>query len=296
MATFKYPANIDGSSDHMRFKFFKYEPPITSPSSKSVDYERSGVGKTPVGNQIVVTMPSDISTSIRGEWGPKGMPGLARAALGTIGGSANFLSKLGSDKKEDFMTLLTGGIGSFASGVAGGLVEDGLKALVDAFNAQPGFGTTLSASEVLSSVTGSIINPNTELLYGGTGLRGHGYKFKMIAFTPGDADNMLNIAKEFKIRALPKGSDQAALGLKNRNFLGVPDVCQVSFHVPGGDENQYLPRYKLSAIKSVNVDYITEGQYLSYGDDKPIGIEISLEFMELKLLFSEQMDGSNSYR
>jgi len=291
MAIFKYPANIDGSSDHMRFKFYTYEPPLKSGSNKSAEYERSGIATSSkiVGNEIAVTMPSDISTSVTGNWGEKGMSGLARAAIGSAGAAINTAGGLFSGKGFSMATTLQG-LKDSASGLAGGLVEDGLTALVEQMNTTAGFGTNLNTSDVLSTVTGFITNPNTELLYGGTGLRQHSYKFKMIAFTPDDATAMLNIAKEFKTRALPKGADQAFVGLENRNFLGIPDVCQVSFHVPGGLENPHLPKYKLSAIKSVNVDYITEGQYLSYGDNKPIGIEISLQFTELKLLFSEQMD------
>jgi hypothetical protein len=147
-------------------------------------------------------------------------------------------------------------------------------------------------------VSGFIINPNTELLYQGTSLRKHGYRFKMIAQSEKEAKDILAIANIFKRCAAPKGADQKFLGLTNRNFIGIPDVCQITFHkARESGEHPYLPRYKVSAITSVEVDYITEGQYMTFDDGRPIGINLSIAFTELKLLFADEIgDTPDKYR
>jgi hypothetical protein len=39
----------------------------------------------------------------------------------------------------------------------------------------------------------------------------------------------------------------------------------------------------------VDVDYITEGQYMTFSDGHPIGINLTVELTELKLVFSEEI-------
>jgi hypothetical protein len=107
------------------------------------------------------------------------------------------------------------------------------------------------------------------------------------------------IANTFKIAAAPKGNSANFLGNDIRNFIGIPNVCRVSFHRGGNssEEHPYLPRFKTSAIMNVNVDYITEGQYMTYEDGRPIGLSLQVSFKELKLLFAEEIgSGSTKFR
>ena len=296
MTALRYPKDLDGSgSDYVRFDFKKYETPLKSGSNNSGEYNRSAArGLTPsdiTKDAIVITMPNDIASNITGDWGSKGMGGLTRAAIGTVG---NITDVLTSKTKLD----LGAGIGNSVSGIAGGFAEDALRGLVNKMNETNGLGSNLTASDVLGLVSTYIINPNTELLYQGTSLRKHGYRFKMIAQSKEEAQDILKIANIFKKCAAPKGGDQTFLKLENRNFIGIPDVCQVTFHQSGvTGEHPYLPRYKVSAITSVGVDYITEGQYITFSGGEPIGVNLTLEFTELKLLFSDEIGTeANQYR
>lgn len=311
MASLRYPKGLDGStSDYVVFEFFEYVPAFAGgPTNTAESYgysvtkfaPSSVAKKAGVGSGIAITMPNDIGSTVKGEWGQKSMNGLVRAALGGIGGAigTDYGAFLGS--KTSLATKFTNVVkstGELVSGVAGGFAEDAIRGTVDALNKVPGLGSSLSASDIVGGLTGFIINPNTELLYQGTGLRTHGYRFKMIAQSPEEADDILKMVNLFKQVAAPKGTDQKLGPLKNRNFIGIPDVVQVKFYnAKAKGESEYLPRYKLSALTSVNVDYITEGQYMTFTDGKPIGVNLSLEFTELKLIFSEEYGtGSNQYR
>lgn len=291
MAILKYPENLDGSgSDYIKFDFFRYKAALAGgPSSAAAGYGASvdtkSLTPSPGVDSIVITMPNDISSNITGNWGSFNMTGLGRAAVGTVAGSIESLQK-----GAPGVTGLISGFKDLVSSAAGGLVEDGLRAVSEGLNQVPGLGGNFSANTILGLTSGYILNPNTELLYGGTQLRQHGYRFKMIAQSRKEAEDILKIADTFKQVTAPKGESQKFLGLENRNFIGIPDVCKVSFHLAGTTgEHPYLPKYKVSAIRSVAVDYITEGQYMTFRDGHPIGIDLTLEFTELKLVFSDEI-------
>lgn len=304
MAILKYPENLDGSGpDFVKFTFFNYDPALKGATNTTAGYNASttSVARSKIAtdagvDSIVISMPNDIASTISGDWGSKGMTGLARAALGSV--SAGVEAALGKNQTSAFNLPTIAK--EAASGFAGGFAEDALKAMVNGLQSVQGLGSNLSASDVLGLVSTSIINPNTELLYQGTSLRRHAYRFKMIATSSTEADTILKIAQLFKKIAAPKGKDQELLGLRNRNFIGIPDVCDVTFHRGGegrGEIHTDLPSYKRSAITSVGVDYVTEGQYMTFSDGKPIGINLSLELTELKLLFSEEIGtGRNQFR
>lgn len=300
MAILRYPENIDGStSDYVRFQFFNYAAPyaggpITGAASGS-SYNASANALKPSDlDDVVITMPNDISSRINGNWGGTNLTGLAAAAYGAVGGISGLATATGGQNFVDKANATLKG--TFDAGLKG-LAEDALKTVVDKINTAPGLGSNLTLNDALGLVSGYIINPNTELLYSGTGLRDHGYSFKMIAQSEKEAEVIQKIANTFKIAAAPKGN-KAILDQTVRNFIGIPDVCRVTFHIAGSTkEHPYLPRYKTSAITNVSANYVTEGQYMTFSDGKPIGINLSVSFRELKLLFADEIgDGDTKFR
>jgi hypothetical protein len=290
MAIIRYPEKLDGSgSDYIKFDFFQYKAALVGGASNTIDsYSASLKSLSPSSevDSIVITMPNDISSNIVGNWGSFSMTGLGRAGVGAA--AEALAAGKGGQKTKDLANNFD--ITKLISGVAGGVIEDGLRYLSERLNTIPGLGGNFSANNILGLTSTYILNPNTELLYGGTQLRQHGYRFKMIAQSRKEAEDILKIADTFKQVTAPKGGNQKFLGLENRNFIGIPDICKVSFHLAGTTgEHPYLPKYKISAIKSVDVDYITEGQYMTFSDGHPIGINLTVELTELKLVFSEEI-------
>jgi len=295
MGILKYPENINGSSDYIKFKFFEYKAPysegaITGPASGPL-YNRSATALSPSKlDEIIITMPNDIGSSIVGTWGDRSFSGLAAAAIGAVGGITN-LDKVGNNIGE-FVKKMT-------AGAATGVLEDALKLAAEKLSTAPGVGSNLQLNDYLGLVSGYITNPNTELLYQGTQLRNHGYTFKMIAQTETEAKAIDKIATVFKQATAPKGNTAKILNANVRNFIGIPNVCRVSFHQGGetSEEHPYLPRFKTSAITSVSVDYITEGQYMTFEDGRPIGLGLQVNFKELKLLFADEIgEGNEKFR
>lgn len=73
-------------------------------------------------------------------------------------------------------------------------------------------------------------------------------------------------------------------------FIGVPNLCKVNF-MSGNDEHKVLPRYKMCAVTQVDVNYTPDGAYATYNDanSQPVAIELSINFQETKLVFSEEI-------
>jgi hypothetical protein len=294
MARLVYPEQIDKSLDYIKFEFGEYKSPFKSPPSGTNPLAYgSNLSFTGNGKQIYLPMPSDIGSAFQGNWGGKEVTGLAQAALGTAGVTVgNTITGSINQKITGFGNLLSP---DGLKNTGGALAADALNALGSAFANLPGLGANLTATDVLQLTTESIVNPNTELLYSGTGLRTHGYSFKMIPQSESEANDVMEIIESFKTACAPK-QNAAAFGGTFKNFIGLPDLCQVSF-ISETTDNKYLPRYKVSGITSVNVNYVTDGQFVSYRKGHPLGVVLTVSLTETKLIFSEEIgSGASQYR
>jgi hypothetical protein len=289
MSRLVYPETIDASSDFVKFEFYEYDTPYkggASGNEAGQDYYATK-SLTKKGSPIYLPMPDEIGSSFGGNWSGKDVTGLAQLALGTVGKAVGGLLqgnfKQGAEGVTNIFKADT------LKALGGGLAADGLTALGEKFQQAPGLGANLGTNDILQLTTGTIINPNTELLYGGTGLRTHGYTFRMIAQSKTEATSILNIVNEFKKACAPK-QKSSLFGNLTRNFIAVPDLCQITFCKAGGSENDNLPKYKVSGITSVNVGYITDGKYIAFTGGEPIGVTLSLSLIETKLVFREDIE------
>lgn len=301
---YRYPSDIESCSDYVIFEFFKYQSPIAgstdsgSIAGTSYSSEIANLTKSSIPS-IYLNMPSDIGSTFTGGWGGKDTTSLAQFALGSIAKPiANVLGKgtnVGSTFAET--TLNTFKEADTYKNLGKALGDDVLKALANGFNQIPGIGSNLTASDILQLTNNQILNPNTELLYGGPQLREHGYSFKLIPRSASEADQVIGIVDSFKKAALPDASG-AILGTSGNNFISVPDLCRVTFktkNASGGlEENNYLPKYKVSGIRSVSANYITDNGYMSYSDGKPLGISLTITLMETKLVFRKDLSDNKA--
>jgi hypothetical protein len=295
MSRLVYPETIDASSDFVKFEFYEYDTPYKGGAAGTgnqvgTDYYVTK-SLTKKGSPIYLPMPDEIGSSFGGNWSGKDVTGLAQVALGTVGKTVGgIITGKGDQALGGIANIFTAD--TLKAGI-GGATADVITLLGQKFQEAPGLGANLGANDILQLTTGTIINPNTELLYGGTGLRTHGYTFRMIAQSKTEATSILNIVNEFKKACAPK-QKSAVLGNFTRNFIAVPDLCQITFCKAGGSENDNLPKYKVSGITSVNVGYITDGKYIAFTGGEPIGVTLSLSLIETKLVFREDIEGGSA--
>ena len=282
----RYPEDIKESNDFIKFAFYEYRDPVEGRGT-TYSNEDSELKGTKTGEEIYLIMPNDIGSNFTGAWGGRETTSLAQFALGTIKGPMSGAVTGGfTEGLKGTLSTLTKSETYKSLGKAMG--DDGIKFLADTFSKLPGLGANLSVNDVLQLTTGTILNPNTELLYGGTSLRQHGYSFKMIPQSKTEAGEVIKIVQQFQKACLPKAKG-AIFGTTGRNFISVPPLCEVTFHGAGGGENKNLPKYKLSGITSVNVSFVTDGNYMSFRDGEPIGLQLTIGLTETKLIFSDEI-------
>jgi hypothetical protein len=294
-----YPVSAGEGSpfDLIKFDFFKYQAPYGSGNQGGNtplnQYNASLSGASQLGSagleSIYLPMPNDVGSKYGGKWAGQDITTIMSGVLGIL--QKTDKSKAGAEgiKVETLEA---------AGNKAGGFfAEQFYRYAANKVNEVPGLGSNLTANDLLSLGTGSIINPNTELLYGGSSLRTHGYTFKLIPQEAGDSTAIRDIVETFRKAILPKrnsGDTTSFAGVATaKNFIGIPDVCNVSFMTSVGGslvENTFLPKYKTSAITALDVSYVTDGQYQTFSDGAPIGIQLTVAFTELKLLFKEDLD------
>ena len=159
-------------------------------------------------------------------------------------------------------------------------------------------GDQLDNNDIFGSISGAIMNPNTELLFQAVDMRNFMLKFKLVPREQGESAVINRIVKVFKACTLPLRNPGQVMGLNDPEkadnngiidaFIGVPNLCKVSF-MRGPSEHMVLPRYKMLAVTQVDVNYTPDGAYATYDDAQPVAIELSINFQETKINFAEEI-------
>ena len=142
---------------------------------------------------------------------------------------------------------------------------------------------------LISRATGSVINPNMELLFEGVNLRSFAFDFD---FAPRD-EKESNVVKEiiriFKISMAPKtGSNTAGAGL----FISAPNIFLLKYK-SGSQDHPYLNKFKPCALTSMGMNYTGSGSYATYADKTPVHMKLSLSFTELNPIYNEDYKPSD---
>jgi hypothetical protein len=283
----RYPNNITSEkTDYVTFEFFKYDPPFGRGEAESVGqtltsggaynaYQTSGSKEkaTPSGlKSIILYMPEDIQSQYGSNWGGAE---ISTAAVG--------MSRLVGTDPTGPGTTFSAGIGMGKSAI--------FKTILDQVNNFT--GSSINLDQFMGSISGTILNPNTEMLYQGSTLRTFSLSFKMTPRDDNEAKTIKAICNTFKKAMLPSFTGQAFGVAKAASLITVPNVCQVTY-MTGGNLNSYLPVYKLCAIAGVDVNYTADGAYATYEDGSPVCTKLTVSFKEMKVLFANDIDASTS--
>ena len=305
----RYPdsAPITNSHDYVTFQFYKYAPPfrkrereVATVNGKTItgkeefgaglyDYNQASKSenqykKLSGAPPIVLYMPEDISTGFRANWTGK--------AFGNF--ASDFLRSAGAD---GLVEKLEGVKGATWSGINRFIPIKGAQALSKIVKKVG--GDTISNDDIFGGISGAILNPNVELMYGGGDLRNFSLNFRLVPRDKSENNTINEICNQFKRAMLPKLDPGDVMGGTSKGtfagFIGVPDLCRVAF-MHGGDEHDALPRFKMCAITQVDVNYTPDGTYATYYDGQPVAVQLTISFQETKLVFSEEIGGKGGIR
>jgi hypothetical protein len=268
----RYPINLKSEDqDTVRFKLIEYGGrTIISDAAKIATGEIFG-GRdkiTPSDGYVTLPIQAPISDSNSVNWSGESLS----AIEGFAAGASLSLMKDGMN-----------GLTNVASGLQK-MIEDknkDLGGLIAALTAEQATG----AKGLYSRLTGNIVNPNLELLFGGPELRTFNFNFVMSARGPKEAANIRRIIRFFKQGMSVKRSDLAL-------FLKSPFVFEIKYFLKTTENHPWLNRFKLCALTNCSVNYTPAGNYATYDDGAMTSYELSLQFSELEPVFDDEYPNS----
>lgn len=291
---FRYPmahgdqGGIAEDGDYVLFNFYDYKPPYgpQSEAGPRRDYNQASFydkadasGYLP----IIMYMPEDISTGFKAQWTGKSTSTLGADALRAV-------SREGLGNKASAGITAITSLFDRAGPLAGATALQGAMTKLS--------GDSFSLDDIFGGISGSILNPNTELLFNAIDLRNFSLSFKLVPRSSEEAKHINSIVKQFKQATLPTREPGKVLGFNgngnnqgiNAGFIGMPKLVRVSF-MHGPEEHGVLPRFKMCAITSVDVNYTPDGAYATYHEagGQPVAIGLDLSFQETKICFAEEV-------
>ena len=178
-------------------------------------------------------------------------------------------------------------------GAAGAMAEEAGKMIEKGF-ADPNtkyflrayFAGKAVGANLIARSTGSVLNPNLELLFNGPRLRNFKYSFELTPRDPDEARVIQKIIKWFKYNAAPSKSGT------NGIFLYTPNVFKLKFIFNNGGQHPYLHKFKPCFLKNIAVDYTPANQYMTYPDGSMTSYVLRLDFGELEPIYQDDNEDS----
>ena len=280
--TFIYPETMpDLGYDFIKFTSYKYVPAGLSRSGDAA--ERIFTDKI---TEIMLPMLPNISESNSVEWGGDKINAfqlaagqLAITAIENIGDGdlGKLISELASGARDEAQRMMA---------------DPNLKRAISAYFA----GQAVGAS-VFTRATGTVLNPNLELLFNGPTLRTFNFNFRLTPRTRTESVVIKNIIKSFK-------RNMAAQRSESDLFLLTPNVYKIEYIFGGTTPpsqqgpHPYMNKIKPCALRSFNVNYGPDGAYMTYPDGSMTCYEIQLQFGELEPIYADEIkqdDDNMSY-
>lgn len=286
-SSIRYPEayEIGETSDYVGFKFYDYKPPFQATgkgnpggiggryNAYNASIQEENLTPAKGYEPIFLYMPQDIQGQYGANWGG--------ASFGAT--FQNLARMIGRSGVPDINSL-----GNTVQAAISGLKTAGYKAAVDGLN--KGLGTSVSLSQLMGGVSGTILNPNVEMMYEAPELRGFQLRFKMQARSKNESIAIKKLCYQFK-KALHASYGGGAFGdaVEVGGFITVPKICRVSF-MTGKSLNKYVPQYKPCAITQVDVNYTPDGAWASLADGAPVATELAITFKETKLIYAQEIN------
>ena len=294
-SSLRYPLDIGATAaDHFAvFDFYDYSPPFSSEAVSISGTELTTLKaynssaenlKAAAYPQIVLYMPEGVAASYRTNWDGKAFGNVVAAGLKASSGIMNGDYKTAIDSLKK---IATGEMATAASKLSAEVTSAIAKRIT---------GDSIDTQTIFSASGGAILNPNVELIFGGHDLRTLQLTFKMVPYNKPEAETVDAIVKTFKKVKLPKftGNTQMASfwkdeGKNGNGYIGNPNLCKITFF-KGSAKNEAITQFKTCAITDFDVNYTPDGVAAFGPDGYPVATQISLSFMETKLVYAEDVN------
>ena len=164
------------------------------------------------------------------------------------------------------------------------LLDDPLtKKRVIAFFAGQAVGANL-----MQRATGSIINPNLELMFTGPGLRSFNFTFRLTPREKKESEVIRKIIRAFKRNSSVQKDNVSA-------FLKSPRIFKLEYIYKEGGQHPYLNKFKPCALTNFAVNYTPDGSYMVFNDTGSLtAYDIQLSFTEIVPVYADDYNGPDT--
>jgi hypothetical protein len=265
----RYPENMNDSQDNIIFAVKKLV------GRKDINELTAGadfsLGENKYSNilgTVVLPVQPSITDSNGVEWG---------------GSTLNPIQAYAASKSMSMIEAPSGITGAAAealrqSAVAfkEGLDKAGYGKAISLYFAQEAVG----AQNLLSRTSGTILNPNLELLFNGPTLRPFNFTFRLSPRSESESVIVKQIIKFFK-------TAMAVRKAESEVFLKAPCIFNISY-LTGIGLHQSLNKIKECALIGCDVDYTPDGTYMTFNDENKTmtSYQLSLRFSELTPIYN----------
>ena len=208
---------------------------------------------------IALHIPNNLSINYGVSWSEEDTAGLAMGgAIAQQGWElAKAIGSLGKSNNSD----VSGTVGGIATNIA---LSKGPN----------GAGNSVAS--------GLAANPKKEQVFKGVNFRSFSFDYKFFPRNSTEAQNILNIIREFKYHMHPEFKD-------GNNFVYIyPSEFDI-FYYQNGEENLNLHRHTSCVLTDMSVNYTPNGMFNTFADGMPTQIDVTLSFRELALLTKEKV-------
>lgn len=144
-------------------------------------------------------------------------------------------------------------------------------------------GLSMPGTGLLSKLGQIAPNPRKEQVFKRVDFRTFQFDYEFFPRSETEAQNVLNIIKQFKYHMHPEFKDDNA-------FLYVyPSEFDI-YYYNGVDENLTIHRHTSCVLEDLSVNYSPQGQFTTFRNGMPTQINISMQFKELALLTKEKIE------
>lgn len=283
----RYPnAQLEGNSDWLEIKIVQYKAPGFNAAEGTLKFgtgtstirnKESGSLKNPIA-YIHLPIPKQLSDGNSVDWGPDRLNPFAGAGAGIVEGLIKNPGNIGS--------LLQNAVGTTVNSTKTGEMQQGVtNAIVS--KVLSNFGANTSFESALSRSTGTIVNPNLELLFNSVNLREFNFTFD---FAPRDAYEGQVVKQIIKtIKRSMSAKTNVFGGPGSGLLISAPDVFEIKYKSGNGD-HPFLNAFKTCALLDMRLDYTASGNYSTYSDGTPVYTTMTLSFKELNPIYAEDYD------
>jgi hypothetical protein len=142
-------------------------------------------------------------------------------------------------------------------------------------------GQAAQAPGLLTRSTGSVLNPNMELLFKGPNLRTFNFAFQ---FRPRFEDESVAVKEIIRIFKRNMAVQRSA----SEFFLLTPNIFTIKYIHNSGEDHPFMNRMKPCMLSGFNVNYTPDNSYMTYQDGGMTGYDVTMTFQEIVPIYADE--------